>query len=56
MNEKHREPSEELGRSKTNAALARLLALRTRLRCDDVEGALRITRELIDEEKWSAGS
>lgn len=28
----------------------------TRLQCEDVEGALRITRELIDEEKWNGRS
>jgi hypothetical protein len=42
--------------AKQSDTLAKLLALRTRLECEDVEGALRITRELIHEEKWSGGS
>jgi len=46
----YRRASAEL--AKTNSTLAKLLALRTRLECEDVEGALRITRELILEEKW----
>lgn len=56
MSEKYRRPSEELLRSKANVTLDKLLALRTRLKCEDVEGALRITRDLINEEKWSGGS
>lgn len=48
----HRRASEELARAKISSTLAKLLALRTRLKSEDVEGALRITRELILEEKW----
>jgi hypothetical protein len=44
--------NEELARAKTNSTLAKLLSLRTRLKSEDVKGALRITRELILEEKW----